>query len=99
MGECNEKHNITPQSVKRAIQQSLHSVLQGRELNASVVREDGADFDVTEVIRELEAEMQQAAAALEYERAALLRDQIKELKTAAGEGPTPKKKRVSYRKK
>ena len=93
----NEKHDITPQSVKRAVQESLQTVLKGRELNASMVREDGGDFDITEVIRELEAEMQQAAASLEYERAALLRDQIKELK-----GPdeaAAKKKRVSYKKK
>ncbi|MGI9243005.1 MAG: excinuclease ABC subunit UvrB [Verrucomicrobiales bacterium] len=94
--EYNEKHGITPQSVKRSVQESLQTILKGRELNANVVREDGGDFDVTEVIRELEAEMQQAAVALEYERAALLRDQIKELK-----GPTEKssseKKRVSYR--
>jgi len=90
----NEKHNITPQSVKRSVQESLQTVLNGRELNASLVKEDGSDYDVTEVIRELEAEMQQAAVSLEYERAALLRDQIKELK-----GPTEKpakKKRISY---
>ena len=50
-----EKHGITPQSVQRKVQQSLHSVLQGRELNANLVKEGGDDFDVTEVIRELEA--------------------------------------------
>ncbi|MFT5110220.1 MAG: excinuclease ABC subunit B [Verrucomicrobiales bacterium] len=94
--EYNEKHGITPQSVVRSVQESLHSVLQGRELNASLVKE-GDDLDVTEVIRELEAEMQQAAIALEYERAALLRDQIKELK--GPEEKSTQKKRVSYRKK
>jgi excinuclease ABC subunit B len=39
-----------------------------------------ADFDVTETIRELEEEMLAAANNLEFEKAALLRDQIKELK-------------------
>ena len=96
--DYNEKHNITPQSVQRSVQESLHSVLQGRELNANLVKDGGDDFDVTEVIRELEAEMQQAAASLEYERAALLRDQIKELRGPA-EKTAKKKKRVNYRKK
>jgi excinuclease ABC subunit B len=39
---------------------------------------------VTEILRELEAEMADAASKLEYERAALLRDQIRELKRQAG---------------
>ena len=51
----------------------------------SVVKEDGADdLDVLEVIRELEGEMQEAASKLEFERAALLRDQVNELKKQAG---------------
>ena len=82
--EYNEKHGITPQSVVRAVQKSLHMTLQGRQLEESVVKEDGGDFDVMEVLRELEQEMQQAAADLEYERAALLRDQIAELKKQSG---------------
>ena len=93
--EYNTEHDITPQSVKRSIQESLQSVLKGRELNASLVREDGGDFDVTEVIRELETEMEQAAASLEYERAALLRDQIKELK-GPGEASASRRQRVKY---
>ena len=49
-----------------------------------MVREGGGDFVITEVLSELEAEMAQAAAKLEFERAALLRDQIRELKKQAG---------------
>jgi excinuclease ABC subunit B len=41
-------------------------------------------LDVLNLIRELEGEMRDAAVALEYERAALLRDQIRELKASAG---------------
>lgn len=87
----NEEHGITPKSVKRAVQASLHTLLQSREVESSVVRETGEDFDVIEVLRELEQEMQEAAAALEYERAALLRDQIKELKSGLAPG-TPRGK-------
>ncbi len=82
--QYNEKHGITPTSVKRAVQESLHTLLKAREVEESVVRETGAAFDVGEVLRELEAEMVQAAGRLEYERAALLRDQIQELKAGTG---------------
>jgi excinuclease ABC subunit B len=80
----NEKHGITPQSVKRAVQESLHTILRGREIESSVVSEAGGSFSLSETLRELEAEMVEAAGALEYEKAALLRDQIRELKTGAG---------------
>ena len=97
--EHNEANGITPTSVRRAVQESLHTILRGRDLEQSIVRETGADLDLTEVLRELEAEMQVAAANLEYERAALLRDQINELKNGTGLAQIePKKRRpVSYR--
>ena len=52
--DYNEKHGITPTTVKRAIQESLHTILRGREIAASVVQEAGGDFDLTELLRELE---------------------------------------------
>jgi excinuclease ABC subunit B len=80
----NEEHGITPTSVKRAVQESLHVILKGREVEQGIVKETPADFDLHEVIRELEQEMASAAASLEYEKAALLRDQILELKNGSG---------------
>ena len=82
--EYNEKHGITPQTVRRAVQESLHTILRGREIAASVIQEAGGDFNLTELLRELEDEMQQASANLEFERAALLRDQIMEVKSGTG---------------
>ncbi len=103
--EYNQQHGITPQSVKRAVQESLRMTLSGTQAESSLLREDSPDEDVVSVIRQLEAEMREASAALEFERAALLRDQIKELKNlsggapalAAAAGKTPKRKKVSYR--
>src|SRR5260221_504217 len=97
--EYNEANGVTPTSVRRAVQESLHTILRGRDLEQSIVRETGADLDLTEVLRGLEAEMQTAAANLEYERAALLRDQINELKNGTGLSKIePKNRRpVSYR--
>jgi excinuclease ABC subunit B len=95
--EYNEKHGITPQTVRRAVQESLHTILRGREIAASVIQEAGGDFNLTELLRELEEEMQQASANLEFERAALLRDQIMEVKSGTGLTKIePKRKPVKY---
>lgn len=82
--EHNRKHKITPQTVRRAVQESLHAWQSGRAVEENVVREAAGGYEATEVLRELEAEMAGAASRLEYERAALLRDQISELKKQMG---------------
>jgi excinuclease ABC subunit B len=95
--EYNEEHGITPQTVRRAVQESLHTILKGREIAASVIQEAGGDFNLTELLRELEEEMQQASANLEFERAALLRDQIMEVKSGTGISKIePKRRPVKY---
>ncbi|MEO6969794.1 MAG: excinuclease ABC subunit UvrB [Chthoniobacterales bacterium] len=95
--EYNEKHGITPTTVRRAVQESLHTILRGREIAASVIQEAGGDYNLTELLRELEDEMQQASANLEFERAALLRDQIMEVKSGTGLTKIePKRKPVKY---
>jgi len=93
----NKAHNITPRSVQRAIQASLH---YGRKETADPVsiHEAGGDEDVATIIAELEEEMLSAAADLQFERAAVLRDQIEALKhpeTFDGK----KRKRKQYRRK
>ena len=101
--EYNEKHDITPQSVKRAVQKSLHdreaSHQAAKDVNTSLVAEDEMVFNAVEVIREMEEEMQKASAKLEFEKAAHLRDQIKELKKRAGmeEPPAKRKGPVDYK--
>jgi excinuclease ABC subunit B len=95
--EYNEKHDITPQTVRRAVQESLHTILRGREIASSVINEAGGNFDLTELLRELEDEMQRASANLEFERAALLRDQIMEVKSGTGLTKIePKRRPVKY---
>ena len=68
--------------MKRSAQASLHVYDgSGRDPVAdAAVAETGID-DVAAVIAELEDEMTAAAAKLEFERAALLRDQINALKS------------------
>jgi excinuclease ABC subunit B len=76
----NEEHGITPQSVKRALQHSLHTHEKEREqadlLNRSLVADNMEAYDKLRVISELEGEMRDASSRLEFERAAHLRDQI-----------------------
>jgi excinuclease ABC subunit B len=77
----NRANGITPRSVQRAAQASLH-VYDGTERDRepeAVAEGDAAD--VAAVIAELEEEMQEAATKLEFERAALIRDQINALKS------------------
>ncbi|WP_415907519.1 excinuclease ABC subunit UvrB [Oleiharenicola sp. Vm1] len=82
----NLAHGITPRSVKRAAQASLHVYDgTGADRNAAAVAED--IDDVAAVIAELEDEMQEAANRLEFERAALLRDQIATLKSGGKATP------------
>ncbi len=82
----NTAHNITPKSVKRAITESTYLFRdKGKE-----IREKGVDKALTPyplpldssstLLEELTRDMLQAADNLEFERAAYLRDQIKELK-------------------
>jgi excinuclease ABC subunit B len=94
----NQAHNITPRSVSRPVEESLSS-RETANRAASVINDAGGDFDITETLRELEEEMLQAANNLEFEKAALLRDQIRELKRGTIGGSAPVAGRpVSYAK-
>ncbi|HYV29772.1 MAG TPA: UvrB/UvrC motif-containing protein, partial [Candidatus Binatia bacterium] len=80
----NLEHHITPRSVTRAVEESLSSREDQSARAAAVLNEAAGNFDVTETIHELEEEMLSAANNLEFEKAALLRDQIRELKRMTG---------------
>jgi excinuclease ABC subunit B len=84
----NQQHGITPRGVSRPVEESLSSDAHGRATQnaaAAVINDAGGNFDVTETIRELEASMVEAANNLEFEKAALFRDQIRELKRSTGD--------------
>ncbi|MCC5845532.1 MAG: excinuclease ABC subunit UvrB [Verrucomicrobia bacterium] len=95
----NVEHNITPQQIVKEIQDSLAVIRKSADVEESVLRETGEAYDVHEVIREMEGEMMEAAKALEYERAALLRDQIMELRAVLKTGDTSTSGKTPYRKK
>jgi excinuclease ABC subunit B len=81
----NKEHNITPRSVKRAIEDSLSAREVERKKATAVLNDATGNFDVAETIRQLEEDMLKAANNLEFEKAALMRDQIRELKRSTGQ--------------
>ena len=82
----NDKHGITPKSTVRAIEESLVD----EEEALLAVAEGTDDRDVARVLADLETEMLEAADELQFEKAAMLRDQIEALRTGK---PAPAKQR------
>jgi excinuclease ABC subunit B len=93
----NTEHGITPKSVKRALQASLHYLRKETADPVSVAEAHG-DEDVATIIAELEDEMLAAAADLQFERAAVLRDQIEALRNPGKVESGRKGKRYKKRK-
>ena len=94
----NAEHGITPRSTSRPVEERLSGNDPDVTSKATAVINDaGGDFDITETVRELEGEMLEASNNLEFEKAALLRDQISELKQGTGSAASahPKRK-VTY---
>jgi excinuclease ABC subunit B len=95
----NQEHNITPRSVTRAVEESLSMYRHTADQAHAFLNESGVDIDLNDTIRELEEEMLGAANNLEFEKAALLRDQIRELKRTlnGAAAPSGTSKPVNYR--
>jgi excinuclease ABC subunit B len=92
----NTEHGITPKSVTRALQASLHYLRKETADPVSVAEAHG-DEDVATIIAELEEEMLAAAADLQFERAAVLRDQVEALRNP-GKIESGRKKGKRYKK-
>ncbi|MBB2160380.1 excinuclease ABC subunit UvrB [Gluconacetobacter sacchari] len=92
--EWNAEHGITPQSVRKHIGEALSSVFEQDYVTVTPTRAgDVAEFvgkDLGSAIAELEKRMRAAAADLEFETAARLRDEIKRLEALdLGLDPVP----------
>jgi len=79
----NREHSITPESIKKSIDNILSSIYEADYVSVPVVSEEKqvylSDTDLEKTIRQLKGEMKEAAKRLEFEKAARLRDQIKAL--------------------
>ncbi|MBT0815461.1 excinuclease ABC subunit UvrB [Campylobacter lari] len=77
----NKKHNITPTSVKRNIEESLkHELEQGEIYRKGKELEKMPAKERAKIVKELRKQMLEAAKNLEFEKAAMLRDEIGKLK-------------------
>ena len=85
----NTAHHITPKSVKRALNETAYVYSEARKAEYAAVAEKPETYDVQETLAALQEEMLQAADALEFERAAYLRDQIAKLKKKAPQKQGP----------
>ena len=82
-GRYNQEHGITPESIRTQIQNVLGSVYEADYLTVQTVSEEAASYandkELPVMIRKLKDQMKQAAKELEFEKAAALRDQIRDL--------------------
>ena len=78
----NEEHNITPKSVAKEISQGLRAIIPEKEKSKKLDLRKIPREELPTIVKELTSQMQLAAANLEFERAAELRDQIEDIKTA-----------------
>jgi excinuclease ABC subunit B len=81
--DYNRQNGITPESIRKSIHNILASVYEADYLKVPTVDEETAAYmsekELPEIIRKLKVEMKEAAKELHFEKAAELRDRIKEL--------------------
>jgi len=77
----NKEHNITPMTVKKAIRHGIELHLKAHKTAQEAIgAKDEKQFNRVELIAELEKQMLEAAQNLQFEKAADLRDRVKQLK-------------------
>jgi excinuclease ABC subunit B len=76
----NEEHGITPKTIMKAVKEGIESYRRAKEITADIISETPEEWDIMEVIAELEMDMQEAARNLQFEKAVVFRDQIARLK-------------------
>ena len=76
----NKEHNITPETIRKEIRKTLTELVKARQTARQAVRFATGEYDKVELASQIEKEMLEAAQELDFERAAFLRDQLRELK-------------------
>lgn len=89
--QYNIEHNITPHSVKKDISVGLRAIIPEKEEAAKLDLKRIPQEELPSLIKDLQSQMQLAAANLDFEKAAMLRDQIAEIKQTQ-EGSKGKKR-------
>ena len=88
----NREHDITPQGIHKAIRDITERVKTVAEKRPTYqARRDMPRDDLLRIIKDLESQMKLAARALEFEKAALLRDEVVELRKVMASGREPER--------
>ena len=88
----NREHDITPQGIHKAVRDITERVKTVAEKRPTYqVRRDMPRDDLLRIIKDLESQMKLAARALEFEKAALLRDEVVELRKVMASGREPER--------
>ncbi len=78
--EYNKEHDLTPQSIKKAVKDITERIKAVAEEKAEYRAIPESREDIARLVKELEKQMKAAARNLDFEKAALLRDRIVELR-------------------
>jgi excinuclease ABC subunit B len=76
--EFNQKNHISPRSIKKAIREGIEDLQEADHWSSSLTGQNKDEYELKKYISELEYEMELAARNLHFEKAAFLRDKIKE---------------------
>lgn len=82
--QYNIEHDITPHSVKKDISAGLRAIIPEKEQVSKLDIKRIPSEELPSLIKELRSQMQLAAANLDFEKAALIRDQIQEIEETSG---------------
>jgi excinuclease ABC subunit B len=80
--EFNKTNKVTPRSIQKAIREGIEDLEETEEFVESLTGLEKDEYELNKYIAELEYEMELAARNLQFEKAAVIRDKIKELKGA-----------------
>jgi excinuclease ABC subunit B len=80
--EFNEQNKITPRSIQKAIMEGIEDLEVAENFVENLTGEAKDEYELRKFIAEMEYEMELAARNLQFEKAAAIRDKIKEIKSA-----------------
>lgn len=90
--DYNTEHHITPRSVQKEISAGLRALIPEKQESARLDLKRIPPEELPSLLKELTSQMQLAAANLDFERAAMLRDQITDIKSQTDPGTRPKRR-------
>ena len=80
--DFNKKNKITPRSIQKAIRAGIEDLEEAQEFVVDLTGQNKDEYELNKYVAQLQYEMELAARNLQFEKAAIIRDEIKEIKGA-----------------